>query len=121
MDDRPWSENRVVDLMDGAHIEMMDGKAYVVEAVGLTYWEQKARAYDTGDPTVMLDAIQLDAAIDRMVDMAAKAAIVLKLAQWDYANIGAVIRDKRRRTGAMLVEDGIRQIVRHERKRGGRG
>ena len=119
MDDRVGTESFVTDLMDGAHIGWEGGKAYVVEAVGLTYWEQKAKAHDTGDPSVMLDAIQLDMAIGRMTDAPAKAALILKLAGEDFANIGAVIRDRRRRTGAQLVEDAVKAIVRHERRRAG--
>lgn len=116
-DDRPWGENRIIDLVDGAHIAWDNGKAYVVESTGLTYWQQRAKAYDTGDPSLMLDAIQLDMAMDRMTDMPAKLALLAKLHGWDYADIGATVKDRRRRTGAQLVEDAVKAIARHERRR----
>lgn len=120
MRDVPWRESDVLDLVDGAHIRWAAGRAFVVEFSGLTYWEQRAKAHDSGNPEVMLDAIQLDMAIDRMTDMPAKAALHLKLAGWDFANIGAVVRDRRRRTGAQLVADGVQQVARYERQRSGR-
>jgi hypothetical protein len=119
MDDRVWSESFVIDLVDGAHLAWDNGKAYVVEATGLTYWEQRQKAYDSGDPSVMLDAIQLDMAMERMTDMPSKLALLAKLHGWDYADIGANVRDRRRRTGAQLVEDAVKAIVRHERRRAG--
>ncbi len=117
MRDFTWHENHVTDLVDGAHISWSGGRAYVVESSGLTYWEQRQKAYDTGDPEVMLDAIQLDMAIDKMRDMPAKAALQLKLHGWDYSDIGAVLRDRKRRPGAHLVEDAIKEVVRVERRR----
>lgn len=118
--DRVWGERKLHDLIDGAHWQDLgDGKLTAIESSLPTYWEMKQMAFDAGDPELMLDAIQLDMAIDRMTDMPAKAALVLKLASWDYANIGAVVRDRRRRTGAQLVESAVKAIVRHERRRAG--
>jgi hypothetical protein len=118
-DDRVWTDSFVLELVEGGEWRRKPGTDEWVfkKSVKPTYWEQKQVAYDKGDPTLMLDAIQLDMAIDRMTDMAAKAALQLKLAGWDEANLGAVIRDRRRRTGAQLVESGIKAVVRHERRR----
>lgn len=118
IDDRIWTERKLADLIDGAHWQDLgDGKLTAIESTQPTYWEQKQMAYDHGDPEMMLDAIQLDMAIERMTDMPAKAALHLKLAGWDFQNISAVVRDKRRRTGAALVESGIKAVLRHERRR----
>ncbi len=119
MDNRVWGTHKVLDLLDGAHIEWVGGKAVVKEAVGLSYWEQRQKALDSGCPEVMLDAIQLDMAIDRLSDLPAKAALHLKLAGWDFADIGAVVRCRRGRPGVVLVEDGVRQVVGVERRRRG--
>ena len=121
MSDVVWGENRLWDLIDGAHLEDLgDGVLRAIESRGLSWYEQRCKAFDTGDPLVGLDAIQFDMAVDRMMDMPAKAAVQLRALGWDYANIGAVVRDRRRRTGAMLVEDAVGQMARHERKRAGR-
>jgi hypothetical protein len=113
-----WGERKVYDLLDGFHLEDLgDGVIRSIESSQPSYYEQKTRAYDTGIPEMALDAIQLDTAIDRMVDMPAKAAVQLRILGWDHSNIGAVIRDKRRRTGAGLVESGVRAILRHEKRR----
>jgi hypothetical protein len=118
-DDRVWTESYIVELIDGGEWREIPGSGEWV-FVGTqrpTYQEQRMKAMDTGNPELMLDAIQLDAAIDRLVDMPAKAAIHLKLAGWDEANLGAVLRDKRRRTGAELVASAVRGIARGERRR----
>lgn len=118
-DDRVWSESFILELVEGGEWREVPGTGEWVFVGGgrPTYWEQKQVAYDKGNPELMLDAIQLDSAIDRMTDMAAKAAIQLKLAGWDVSNIGAVIRDRRRRTGAQLVESAVKAVARHERRR----
>lgn len=118
MTDFIWSERKVLDLVQGFHMEDIgDGKIRAIEASGPTYYEQRCAAYDKGEPELALDAIQLDMAVDHMTDMAAKAAMHLRIMGWDPQDVGAVIRDKRRRTGAQLLEDGVRQVVRHERRR----
>jgi hypothetical protein len=120
--DRVWGDNRVYDLLDGAHLEDLgDGVMRAIEARGPSWYEQKTLAYDRGEPEMMLDAIQLDMAVERMTDMAARAAVQLRMLGWDYQDIGAVVRDRRRRTGAGLVESGVRAIVRHEKRRSYRG
>lgn len=117
-----WTERYVTDLIDGAHLEDLgDGVIRAIESTRPTYYEQKCRAYDLGDAEEMLDAIQLDIAVDQMADMPAKAAIQLRMAGWDFQDIGSVIRDRRRRTGAGLVESGVRAILRHEKRRSARG
>jgi len=121
MRDGVWGSNKVWDLIDGAHLEDLgDGVLRSIESRGLTWYEQRCKMMDSGDPLIGLDAIQLDMAVDHMMDMPMRAAIQLRMLGWDYADIGAVVRDRRRRTGAALVGDGIEAIVRHERKRAGR-
>ena len=121
MSDAVWGENRIYDLLDGAHLEDLgDGVLRLIESRGLSWYEQRCKMFDTGDPLVGLDAIQFDMAVDRLMDMPAKAAVQLRALGWDHANIGAVVRDRRRRTGGALVEDAVRELVRLERKRAGR-
>jgi hypothetical protein len=115
-----WGENKMYDLLDGAHIEDLgDGVLRLIEARGLSWYEQRCRMFDTGDPLVGLDSIQFDMAVDRLMDLPAKAAIQLRALGWDSADIGATIRDRRRRTGAMLVEDGVKQLIQYEKRRAG--
>lgn len=118
MRDVVWGERKVWDLLDGAHLEDLgDGVLRLIEARGLSWYEQRCKMLDSGDPLVGLDAIQLDMAVDRLMDLPAKAAVQLRALGWDTADIGATVRDRRRRTGAMLVEDGVREILRGERRR----
>ena len=116
-----WGSNKLYDLLDGAHLEDLgDGVLRSIESRQPSYYEQKTKAYDMGIPEMALDAIQLDAAIDRMTDAPAKAAVQLRMMGWDTAEIGAVVKDRRRRTGAALVESGVRAILRHEKRRAAR-
>jgi hypothetical protein len=117
-----WGEKKVCDLIDGAHLEDLgDGVLRSIESRGLTWYEQRCKMADAGDPLIGLDAIQLDMAVEQMLDMPMRAAVQLRMLGWQYADIGAVVRDRRRRTGAALVEDGVASILRHERKRSNRG
>ncbi len=116
-----WSERYITDLVDGAHWEDLgNGKMTMIESSRPTYYEQRSKGHDMGDPEMMLDAIQLDMAMDRMTDRPAKLALLAKMHGWDVADIGATVRDRRRRTGAELVESAVKAIARHERRRAGR-
>lgn len=123
MSDAVWGARRVYDLVQGFHMEEGgDGNEYAIESRLPTYYEQRCAAYDKGVPEMALDAIQLDIAIDRLDDMPAKAALHLRMLGWDPRDIGAVLAraDRKHRTGAALIESGVRQIVKFERERSGR-
>lgn len=120
MRDFVWGEKRVLDLVDGGHWEVLGSRRSFVLSDSPSYYEQRCRALDMGIPELALDAIQLDMAVDRLFDMPAKAALQLRMLGWDEADIGSVVRDRRRRTGAGLVESGVRGVVRGERRRAGR-
>lgn len=123
MRDTVWGRRRVLDLVQGFHMEEGgDGREYAIESTQPSYYEQRCAAYDKGIPEMGLDAIQLDMAIDHVHDLPAKAALHLRILGWDPADIGAVLAraDRKHRTGAGLIEAGVRLIVKHERERSGR-
>ena len=122
MHDRTWTESSVRDLVDGGHWRTIPGtdKVAYVDSGRPTYMEQRMASIDRGNALGALDCVQFDMALHAMTDLPAKLAMLAHLYGFDYADIGALVRDRRRRTGAMLVESAVRAIVRHERRRAGR-
>lgn len=110
-----WSLDKVEGMVRRVEktTDPVDGTKYYDEADG--WYGQRAAAYDSGEPESILDCIQLEQGVDSIQDLAVKAAVTLSMMGWYEENIGAVIRDRHARTGARLVEDGIRAIARYER------
>jgi hypothetical protein len=96
----------------------LTGEATYEEGDG--WYGLRCKAYDTGNPELLLDAIQLEMAVDQIQDLPVKAAVILSMYGWNEENIGYCLRDRKRRPGSRLVEDGIRAITRYERQRGSR-
>lgn len=103
------------------------GYAYWDETNDRLAWEDsndgwfcvKQRAYDSGRVSwELLDAVVLDEALTRLddgvCDDAVRAAVTLRLHGWDEGEIGALIgpRSSRGRTGAQLVDEGVRVLSR---------
>lgn len=112
--DVPWTEKQIRLLATGTHTNT-DGDVTESE---FGYYAQKALAQDLGEPELMLDAIQLDLAINQMKDIPAKMALILKCQGIRDETIGAHISDTgQNRTGYQLVQDGIKEVQLIERLR----
>lgn len=73
----------------------------------------KARAYDSGEVSdEFFDAVQLDMLLDRLSDEVLRAAVTLRLHGFDESVIGGLLGGvSRGRTGARLVDDGVRVLA----------
>lgn len=114
-ENRVWSRQRIegmVKAWDFAYLPMTD-EWHAQDGDG--WYGMRTKAYDTGDPEMILDCIQLEDAIDALEDQHVKAALILRMFGWDEQDIGAVLSS--RRPGRSLVEHGISMVKRHERAR----
>ena len=86
------------------------------EDIPATSWIQlRCKAYDQGNVDAMLDVIQIEKAVSMINDPRKRAAVVLAMLGWDFADIGAAINAYK--PGRLLVTEGIREIVKNERRR----
>ena len=113
--DRPWSGQYIESLIRRVNFgtDPINGEEWYEDGDG--WYGMKCRAYDSGNPELLLDAIQLEQAVDSIQDMAVKVATILAMHGFDERDIGALIRDPRHRPGVRLVDDGIRIVRRFER------
>ncbi len=110
--DKPWSYDKVdgmVRRIDKARIPLTHE---VVYEEGDGWYGMRCKAYDKGNPDQILDAIQLEQAVESIQDLTVKAATILSMYGWNEENIGAVL--KGHRTGYKLVKEGVKQVVFHE-------
>lgn len=114
--DVPWGRRKVEELVKAwnyAYLPMTD-EWFAEDGDG--WYGMRTKAYDSGDPEMILDCIQLEQAIDALDDEHVKAALILRMFGWDEGTIGAVLSS--RRTGRSLVEHGISQVKKYEQDRG---
>lgn len=94
-----WDRQRVLDLVEA-------------------WYELRCDAVDRGDPVGVLDCVQLERGVSSVADPVVRAALWLRMAGWDVAEIGSVLRDpKRNRPGESLVREGVRRIALFEELR----
>lgn len=117
MFDTPWSRYKIEELVKQWDFSYLPLTGEWIAQDGDGWYGLRTKAYDTGDPEMILDCIQLEQAIDAIDDQHMKAAIILKMFGWDDQDIGAVLSS--RRPGTQLVEAGISAVRRHERDRNG--
>ena len=104
-------------LVDGYSINeiRLDRKVYRIETEGPTYLERRFAAFDSGNPDGLLDLIELDRWISKISDLPVRAAMLLRLAGLEPESIGSIVKDRKRRSGRKLIEDGVRMVRRMER------
>jgi hypothetical protein len=119
MIDEPWTPGRLYALVYGKTLldpESMDG---LRDDEGVSYYQKRCAAIDKGRPEMVLDAIQMERAVDMLPEPIMRAAVTLVLMGWDEAEISAVLTHRRNgRTINRLVKQGIREIVAEEQRRG---
>ena len=118
LQDTAWSRRRVRILVDGLCIERITldgGRIVEVDYEGPSYYELRSKALDTGEPTLLLDAIQLDNSIRELPSDMHRAAMILKLYGMEEHNIGKVLKGYK--TGYTLVDEAIKEVARIEKKR----
>lgn len=113
--DRTWKRPDAERLVFGVQVE--DSKSYdgYADVPGLSWYQMRCKAYDTGRVDSIHDAIQFEQSIDVIPDGKVRAAVTLAMHGWDVADIGAAIGG--RRTGSMLVEEGLDLVAKIERRR----
>jgi len=116
IENRTWTEAKIRRLVGGVSVpdsSSMDGWADVPRQ---SWYQLQCAAYDKGDGELLLDAIQLESAVEQIDDAKVRAAVTLALHGWDGPEIGAAVGG--RRTGEQLVLEGIRVIAKWEETRG---
>lgn len=113
-----WSTAKVESLLFGRMIPDSESDDGWVDVPLQSWYQLRCRAYDRGDVNAMHDVIQLEYAIDMIPDHRDRAAVSLAMLGWDFADIGAVLGGRGvTKTGRMMVESGVKSIVRAERRR----
>jgi hypothetical protein len=114
--DRVWDRKKLESLLFGRCIPDSDSDDGWVDVPLQSWYQLRCRAYDRGDVNAVHDAIQFESAIQNVDDPQERAAVMLAVMGWDFADIGAALRG--RRTGRQLVRAGVRAMVTAERRRG---
>lgn len=113
--ERLWDESKFEQLLFGRSIidsESGDGWADVPNQ---SWYQLRCRAYDRGDVNAVLDAIQFEESVLSIDNPQLRAAVQLAQLGWDFADIGAALRN--RKTGRQLVKEGVRAMVKAEKRR----
>lgn len=113
--DKVWSRQKVEGMVKQWDFAYIPATMEYLAQDGDGWYGMRTKAYDTGDPEMILDCIQLEQAVDSLDDQHMKAALILRMFGWDEQDIGAVLSS--RRTGRSLVEAGISAVKRHEKER----
>lgn len=114
-ENRPWTRYRIEGMVKGWEYSYLPLTGEWIAQDGDGWYGMRTNAYDSGDPEMILDCIQLEQAVDSIDDQHIKAALILRMFGWDEQDIGAVLSS--RRTGKSLVEHGISMAAKHEREK----
>ena len=112
---QPWTYNKLWAMTVGHAAPDSDSGDGYLDVPSSSWYMKSCAAIDNGDVELMHDVIQYERAIHAIPDRKAKAAVVLAMHGWDFAEIGAAINDYK--TGYQLVRQGVRSMFRHEQRR----
>jgi hypothetical protein len=113
--DRTWNKNDAERMVFGIHVEDSKASDGFADVPGLSWYQMRCKAYDRGCVDSIHDAIQFEQVVDVIPDNKVRAAVILAMHGWDLADIGAAIGG--RRTGSMLVDEGLGLVGKIERRR----
>jgi hypothetical protein len=112
---KTWDFNKVWSMVFGySRPDDQAGDGYM-DVPGTSWYQKSCLAVDKGDIEAMHDVIQIENALSNIPDPKAKAAVILAMHGWDFAEIGAAINDYR--TGYKLVRQGVRSMRSYENRR----
>ena len=137
--DEVWDENKVMAMLfgrsaiDGAPTEGREsvsldsggrGPEFIESLDGLidipkqSWYQMRCAAYDRGDVSVVHDAMQFEGAVNMIPGHRDRAAVILAMWGWDFADIGAALGGRGvNRTGKQMVMSGVRAVVKIERRK----
>lgn len=112
---KPWTHAKLMSMTTGASMpdeESGDGGRDIPCS---SWYMLRCQAYDNGNVDLMDDVIQFEWAVNNIPDPKCRAAVILAMFGWDYADIGAAIGGHR--PGVKLVEQGVNMMAKSERRR----
>jgi len=117
--DHPWSSEKIRILLEGEALALFTdetGRQYEDIKEGMTLFEMRCKALDGGDPELILEPAQFDAAARGIRDQNVRAVLLLRShCGADADTIGFILGD--RRAGYHMVRKGIDLVRRQERTR----
>lgn len=117
--DRPWTADKIQILVEGsAEITLTgeNGKPYDTYIEGMTLYEMRCKAFDGGNPDLIVESAQFDAAARSIVDDNVRAVVMLVTrAQVDPDHIASLLGDHR--SGYQMLRRAQELILREQRRR----
>lgn len=112
---KEWTLNKVWALVCGVDVPDMESGDGYRSVPSQSWYQLRCEAVDNGRIESMVDVIQFEEALRSIPDRKVRAAVTLSSLGWEFADIGALIRDNR--TGLQLVKQGVRWIYKYEQRR----